>query len=525
MKIIKYIILILAVVQLGSLSALALYQGHTGPYPNVNLATKSYTVNNFGGQYTFGHDPDSSYMDTPIGTVIKVRIKTTTTWPMPAAVRLYSNNNGNTIVSSSTTGDAVSLGSEVWEYTLDTPLDVTAWTQMLAYVSGTSLYADVDPEGVYPGYELKYCEHAASTCNPTNSVDNVFIAIQYVYGASPADLVVIDPSVSEAALTLGQSFTISATVKNLGSASSNNTNSSDSTTLRYYSSTDSTISTEDTQLGTVPVDPLSPNGESLEDITVSAPVVEGTYWVGACVDPSESGESPDNNQCSAGVQIEVGLPPSAQKFYPDVDLATESFIGTKYFNNHTLGHDPTSLFEPTAIGTVIKVRVRTSTQFMTYYTTTVSLYSDETATTLLSSSETDKAVDLGNDLYEFTLISPIGVSSGEQMLAYFSRGSYYDNTRTGFTTKYYESTGDPTKSMDNMFMFVQFVYDVPTYPDLVVINPSVSETALTSGQSFTISATVMNQGSDSSGSTTLRYYSSTDSTISTEDTQLGTGPV
>ena len=50
-------------------------------------------------------------------------------------------------------------------------------------------------------------------------------------------------------------------------------------------------------------------------------------------------------------------------------------------------------------------------------------------------------------------------------------------------------------------------------PDLVVDTPTVSESAPTAGASFTLNATVRNQGNGSSAFTTLRYYRSTDSTI------------
>ena len=59
-------------------------------------------------------------------------------------------------------------------------------------------------------------------------------------------------------------------------------------------------------------------------------------------------------------------------------------------------------------------------------------------------------------------------------------------------------------------------------PDLVVDAPTVSESAPAAGARFALSATVRNQGSGSADSTTLRYYQSTDSTITTGDTEVGT---
>jgi hypothetical protein len=112
------------------------------------------------------------------------------------------------------------------------------------------------------------------------------------------DLVVSTITVSNDTLTTGQPFTIRATVENTGGGSS------DSTTLRYFRSTDATISTADTQLGTDAVTGLSPGGASIESILATAPGTQGIYWIGACVD-AISGESSTSNNCSSGVRITV----------------------------------------------------------------------------------------------------------------------------------------------------------------------------------------------------------------------------
>ena len=62
-------------------------------------------------------------------------------------------------------------------------------------------------------------------------------------------------------------------------------------------------------------------------------------------------------------------------------------------------------------------------------------------------------------------------------------------------------------------------------PDLVVEPPSVSKSTLSPGESFRLSATVANRGTAESGSTTLRYYRSSDPKISTSDTQVDTDTV
>ena len=62
-------------------------------------------------------------------------------------------------------------------------------------------------------------------------------------------------------------------------------------------------------------------------------------------------------------------------------------------------------------------------------------------------------------------------------------------------------------------------------PDLIVETPSVSDSTLTTRQSFTLRATVRNQGNGQAAATTLRYYQSVDAIISSSDRQVGSNTV
>ena len=115
---------------------------------------------------------------------------------------------------------------------------------------------------------------------------------------SPADLVVQSVSVSDSTLTPGQSFTLSATVRNQG------TGQSAATTLRWYRSSNRTISTRDTEVGTDPVGALGASATSPDSIRLTAPSSEGTWHYGACV-AGVSGESDTGNNCSRGVRVTV----------------------------------------------------------------------------------------------------------------------------------------------------------------------------------------------------------------------------
>ena len=112
------------------------------------------------------------------------------------------------------------------------------------------------------------------------------------------DLVVESPAVSSGAVAPDESFTLSATVRNQGAGAAG------STTLRYYQSRDSTITTGDTGVGTDAVPALTGNRTSSLSTSLRAPNSAGTYYYGACVD-AVGGESDTGNNCSIGVRVVV----------------------------------------------------------------------------------------------------------------------------------------------------------------------------------------------------------------------------
>ena len=105
---------------------------------------------------------------------------------------------------------------------------------------------------------------------------------------------------------------MSATVWNDGDGTS------PATTLRYYRSTDATITSSDTEVGTDAVGPLSASGTSEESIDLTASATAGTYYYGACVD-AVTDESDASNNCSGSVQVDVEEP-----VYPDLEVGSPS---------------------------------------------------------------------------------------------------------------------------------------------------------------------------------------------------------
>ena len=112
------------------------------------------------------------------------------------------------------------------------------------------------------------------------------------------DLVVGSPTVSDSSPAAGGAFTLSATVRNTG------VRASEATTLRYYRSTDDTITASDTSEGTDAIPALSAARTSSQSISLTAPA-SGTWYYGACVD-TVTGESDTTNNCSTAVTVNVG---------------------------------------------------------------------------------------------------------------------------------------------------------------------------------------------------------------------------
>ena len=120
-----------------------------------------------------------------------------------------------------------------------------------------------------------------------------------VAAQSAPDLEVAFAEVDDSTPVEGGRFKLWVTVGNFGDADSA------ATTLRYYQSTDATISSTDTQVGTVEVEAVETDRISRESIELTAPSTAGTYYYGACVD-AVAGESDTTDNCTRrSVTVEV----------------------------------------------------------------------------------------------------------------------------------------------------------------------------------------------------------------------------
>ena len=304
-----------------------------------------------------------------------------------------------------------------------------------------------------------------------------------VGGGASADLVVDAPWVSRNSVAAGDSVTLGATVRNQGSGPSA------ASTLRFYWSTDATVNTSDTQVGTEAVQGLAASATSAETIGLTAPSRPGTYYYGACVD-AVSGESDTGNNCSVAVRVTVGAAPAADLVVESPSVSdTSPDAGASFTLSATVRNQGSG---PSAAST------------LRYFTS-----SDAT----ISSSDTQVGTEAVQGLAaSATSAETIGLTAPSRP------GTYYYGACV-------DAVSGESDTGNNCSVAVRVTVGAAPAADLVVESPSVSDASPDAGASFTLSATVRNQGNGPSAASTLRYFTSSDATISSRDTQVGTEAV
>ena len=292
-------------------------------------------------------------------------------------------------------------------------------------------------------------------------------------GGSP-DLIVESPKVSDSSPDAGASFTLSATVRNQGGSRS------ESTTLRYYLSTDATITTGDTEVDTDYVSRLDPSAISDESARIEAPSSEGTYYYGACVE-AVTGESDTGNNCSSAVTVTV--------------LGSDLVVESPTVSESSPG--PGASF-------TLSATVRNQGGGRSDYTT------------LRYYLSTDATITTGDTEIETSYVSRLDPSETSDRRAYLeapsSEGTYYYGACVEAVTGESDTSNNCSSA----------VTVTVSGSDLIVESPTVSESSPDAGASFRLYATVRNQGGSRSDYTTLRYYLSTDAIITTGDTEVDT---
>ena len=210
----------------------------------------------------------------------------------------YYRSNNATITSSDTEVGTDEIGV----------LDASATSAAsIALTAPTSVSAEV---GIYYGACVASVRGESNTDNNCSSAVKITVSGQEAPEEDEDDGaeeessetgegdLIVSASVNDNILATGQAFILRATVQNQG------TDESPELVLSYYRSSNATISTQDTQVGTDEVGSLAASSIKNESIRLTAPSTPGTYYYGACV-ASVSDESDTPSNCSSGVRVIV----------------------------------------------------------------------------------------------------------------------------------------------------------------------------------------------------------------------------
>ena len=324
----------------------------------------------------------------------------------------------------------------------------------------------------------------------TTRADNNCTSIRIQVAGGP-DLTVESPRASATELLLGQTFTFSATVVNLGDTVAA------ATTLRYYRSTDATISTEGVQVGTDAVGQLARGdgvsrdtaAESPQNIGLNAPDSIGTYYYYACVD-NVAMELVTGNNCTASIEVSV-------RGGPDLQVKSASV------SMNTLGPGQSFTFNATVIN---DGDVRSSATKLRYYRSADDVISNE-----------DEGVGEETDV---AALAPSAESPQSITL----------NAPRNLDTYYYGACVVAVRTetvVGNNCSEAVRVEVVEQPADLEVRNIAVTDITLNTGQPFNLSVDVVNVGGDHAEASRLHYYRSrvdTDIEVGA-DMEVGTDPV
>ena len=333
-------------------------------------------------------------------------------------------------------------------------------------------------------YYLGFCI-TATLDTDTNTNNDCSAGVAVV--VNQPNLAVGNVTVNDDTVLPGQTISISvASVRHDGQG-----DATAASTLRYYWSTSATISGTDTPLGTDAVPSLAAGASvSLsEAVTVPSPLtLGGTYYVGVCVD-TVSDEADTSDNCSAGIPVS----------FSDFDWTVVA--GSVSIDDATLKRraSPSPLAPPCAMW---GEWLAGATTLRFYWSTDSSVSTTDTQLCAVAVPSLDS--DSFSALSATTCAVPASATAGDYYV-----GACVD-TQSGE-----QHSGDSDNCSAGISVSVSGF-------DWIVVAGSVSidATTLKPGQSIALAATVRNVGGEAASTTTLSFHWSTDTVVTSADTQL-----
>ena len=317
------------------------------------------------------------------------------------------------------------------------------------------------------------------------------------------DLVMTAVGATPTTVVPGGSLTLDGTIKNQGTAAM----TVSSTTVGYYLSADSAITTADTLLGSQQVNAAIASGVSstLPSMTISMPaaVGSGSYFLGAIAD--SLGQQPENNETNNSTSGASAIPITVSS--QGADLKSTAVSGV-----------PSSIVVGGSF-TVTDTVANSGTAATTASRTYVGFYLSPSSAVVVSSSIPSADTRIGFRLVNGTLAA--GASSvGTTVVTIptaMASGVYYIRAMADVLKQ--QGEFDETNNiLTNTSPITITIPDV----DLTVSAVSTVTTTAARGSSFTVSDTEAKTGTSAMLASThyVFYYLSTDKTITTAETRI-----
>lgn len=443
-----------------------------------NLVSESVETNNVSAVAITVVTPTVDlYITTPTASPVTIAQGNTT------AVSCYINNSGNSSASSSNVGYYLSTDT-VWT-AADTYLGFSSGGALAA---GGSQYRSANltiPSATTPGsYYILYFADYGMVVSETNEMNNVnWVAITVI--TPSIDLVIQSPALSAATVAAGNQVTASCNIYNQG------TNSSSSSNVGYYLSTDNVWSTSDVYLGNSTGGTLASMASSFRSATLTIPssTTPGSYYILYYADYSglvtETIETNNVNYMPITIDpfgSQMLVPLSGSNSYTVCSGTLYDHAGTGNYSNGANGY--TTLY-PATSGSMIQLSfvslvVETCCDYVRIYN------GPNTSSPIIGTYTSSPGIVTASN------------ASGALTVQFYSDGSI---VYSGF-----EATVSCVGS---------------NLPDLSTSSQSVTTTSITAGSSVTVSCLIWNLGVSSASSSNVGYYLSTDNIWSAGDVYLG----
>jgi subtilisin family serine protease/subtilase family serine protease len=298
-----------------------------------------------------------------------------------------------------------------------------------------------------------------------------------------ADDLAVNAVSGPAGANRGDVVALSATVANVG------TSAAPASTVNFYLSTDAIITTADTLVGSVATSALAAGAQQVvgANVTIPSTIATGTYFVGAIVDPANTiDEGNETNNAKAGNAIVVSN--------IAVDLSVTAVSGPTTGNTGN----------PIAVSATVQnlgTSAAAATTLKFYLSSDAVIGSTDT---LLATLAVPALAGGASTIISASPPIPVTLPPGTYFI-----GAIVDPDNAIIET----NEANNSRAGNTIVTSTQAV-------DLTMTAVSGPTTARNE-QSITLSATVSNQGTASAPASMIRWYLSTDSTITTADTPLG----